>query len=242
MTYDDKPDLPRWHINRTNGINDVKSPDRFHQLRPGGKIFNSGGANRRNCFEWNGYFHLFEPRKNGKTRRDHRVSLYEPVFVAEPYELITSWIPRQDSVLCVAYEVSDGSILELLAERQATLIVNAKPWMHDPTHYSGKQVQYWYPKMRAVYVFNSPDPMIAMYQKYLSGTKYIFKKEGGYRTNESLIMGSFNLTENAKRSIESVLYVRKVSHNLSMQVSHDRVVIERHCISWEEFIEKGPRK
>lgn len=220
-----KPELPKWHIPRTNGINDKTIPPRYINAGFGG-YWCEIGLNRkdgnRTFIEPEDYIEItgeFEPVAT---------SYNEPCFVVEPYELIKEWIPRQEWINAAMFEASDGSILQLLAEEANTrLIVSAKEWMNDPNHYSGKLVHHWYPKMEGVYVWHPEDKKILMHQKYLYGFD-------GFNT--SLIMGSFNITENAKRSMESVLFIRKCSFSLAKDIETDFMINSRHCKIWDQYL------
>jgi hypothetical protein len=109
------------------------------------------------------------------------------------------------------YELHEQVILEKLANLDnVAIIVDEKEWFKNPKTDAEKArhdvTHYWYPRIgRKIFrgkecgirVFSYPDRYVSMHEKWLAN-------------KNSLVFGSFNASENAKRNIESIIVMNDV--------------------------------
>ena len=134
-------------------------------------------------------------------------------------------------------EISEGKILEALSKIQVVgVVVSERAWMSDPAHYSSRQADFYYPMFTSASVFIPPNPKVAMHQKYFLGIGD--SRPGRKGANTSVILGSFNATENAKRNLESVLYLPSAQWALTEQIHSDFYACQGLSVGWKKYLER----
>lgn len=215
------PRLPGYHVPETNGAND---------------LIHLGDS------DW------------GESRLElHRELSSQPSMArlsrrVDCYEAINDWLASASYVYGCQYELTEQLVLEALSRiENVFLVVNAFGWMSKPEKSSHRHkleaMKYWYPRIGesmgwvkdgdgyvvrkkcGIRVFNNGDPMISMHEKWM------FDRGSG-----SAIYGSFNMTENAKRNIESVLCLSSLADNHIQSFWSDFGWLEKRSVPWSQFL------
>ena len=217
----ENPSLPSYHVRETNGANDFPS---------------LGESDWR---ESRLELHRELSSQPAKARLARRVDCYEAII---------DWLNSASYVYGCQYELTEQLVLEALSRiENVFLIVNAFGWMSTPEKRSQRHkleaMKYWYPRIGesvgwikdgdgyvvqkkcGVRVFNSGNTMISMHEKWM------FDRGSG-----SAIYGSFNMTENAKRNIESVLCLSSLDGSHIQSFWSDFGWLEKRSVPWAEFL------
>ena len=170
--------------------------------------------------------------------------LVEPLLTSRVYEVLMSWIPMQEAIIGCIYDLSDLVILEKLLDIDyLELIVDVRGWLKEEK--PGKS----YRTDRAKYLeeidkganrwlsfYDHPDDYGSMHQKWVMGhAKPELNRE------KTLIYGSYNFSDNAKKNIESALFFPLLTPGLHAQFRSDFEHLRaqtKYLHSWSELKNK----
>ena len=167
-------------------------------------------------------------------KRDH--GLVEPLLTSRVYENLTKWLPLQRSIQGCVYDLSDLVILEKILNLEcAHLIVDVRDWLKKDTPYRLDRAKYFEEidskSQHGILFYDHPGKYGAMHQKWVIGYR-----NQGQKEIKSLVYGSYNFSDNAKKNIESALLFPVLTEGLYNQFQYDFMHLccqEKYLHTWD---------
>ena len=161
----------------------------------------------------------------------------EPIeYVINCVEFMRKWIEQQEYIYGTQFYLYNEEVLQRLAEKRGRIVVFANDWMLYPKsrdtcskRNNWETICKWYPRFTSqnpttgepcsgIYIYESTIENALMHQKMFFGSRRPSTTPSdcnGYFTIESLLIGSFNISYNAPRSIENLFYISDLANTIS---------------------------
>ena len=167
------------------------------------------------------------------------INTCEPIYTTRPYEAVIKWLDQQEMIVCCAMECTDQKILELIAKcERVEMLVEAKKRLWDKNEkkaivreiYDEICQESTVDSPKNVYLFETKDDYEFMHCKWMLG-------RGKKFAERSLILGSFNFTDNAKSNIECALFFPRISYDFSRRLLNDFALLAEHSQTthWRDY-------